>query len=121
MTKAKPKTGNLDSVFTALDAQAVSLLAKLDGIDRDADDQLLPAVAISDQVKAFNAVVAYAALRAKVEPPEELPESGFGALRTKYHGTGDGGAPARRARRAAPAAPGTIHGNGGGFAGNDFD
>ena len=94
----------VDKVFSALDQEAISLLGKLDGEDRDRDGNLIPSVSISDQVKAFEAVVAYAALRAKVEPPKKLEASRFDTLKQQFHGT-DGGTPARgRASGKAPPA-----------------
>lgn len=98
---------SIEKVFEALDDEAVQLLEATKGSDRDNDGNLVPIVSIKDRTNAFEAVIAYAALRAKAEPPKKLTESRFGTIFRDFHGaTADDDAAPRRRTRAAKAAPG---------------
>lgn len=96
----------VDAIFKAIDDAAVKMLDRLDMQDIDKDGETID-ISAADAVKVFEAVVAYAALRAKVEPPKKLEASSFERIRTQYHGgdATDGDAPERRTRRKPSSPP----------------
>lgn len=104
----------VDAVFDALDQAAVELLARVKMPDRDKDGEIVPEISAADHVKVFDAVVEYAALRAKVEPPKKLAPTKFGSIHERFHGTAaaDDGTPQRRSRRKSAPDPETAF-NGG--------
>lgn len=99
---------SIDNVFEAMDEEAVNLLKRTARPDIDADGDAKE-VSVSDHTKAFLAVVEYAMLRAKVEPPKKLGESRFGKLFDDFHGrTPDGGETRRRGRPKSLPTEGTA-------------
>lgn len=88
---------NADQFFEKLDVAALDLLerCKKENIETGDDGEIT--VTVAEHVKAFQAVMDYAALRAKLEPPKKAEGSKFDELRTRFHGNGS--APGRRTGR----------------------
>ncbi len=94
---------SIEKLYDAMDAEAVKLLDRIHEGDLDVNGDPIK-TSVINHTKAFLAVVDYAMLRAKIEPPkpEELKESRFAAKFREFHGLddgADGGAPKRRGRR----------------------
>jgi hypothetical protein len=83
-----PDTTGSDALFAALDEGAIKMLQLLNPEAVDTTDDEPISVNAATKVKIFEAVVDYAALRAKAEPPK-LQESKFDAIRKRFHGDGD--------------------------------
>jgi hypothetical protein len=93
-------TTGSDALFAALDEGAIKMLQLLnpEAVDTT-EDEPIP-VDAATKVKIFEAVVDYAALRAKAEPPKKLQESKFDAIRKRFHGEGDEAPRRNRSRKA---------------------
>jgi len=93
------ETTGSDALFAALDEGAIKMLQLLnpEAVNLIEEEPVL--VDAATKVKIFEAVVDYAALRAKAEPPKKLQESKFDAIRKRFHGDSDEAPRRTRARK----------------------
>ena len=106
-----------DALFNALDDAAIKLLdhiTEANFVSAKNEDGLDAPVTIVEHVKVFEAVVSYATLRAKSEPPKKLSESKFNDIQRRFRGDSDTPRGRARSTKPAPSAVGlaTALGNG---------